>query len=143
MAYQFKKHFSLEEVTALLPTMAKIFEEIHTINQELNSRQSEANELKQSAKTNGGGPSSNIHLSATLRIQKLLEKVEKMGAFVKDLDRGLIDFPHLRGNREVFLCWMVGEKKIAEGKVEFKRRNEKDSKDVTVAEAIKLARQPI
>jgi len=112
VAYQFKKHFSLEEAATLLPTMAKIFEEIHTINQELDSHRSEADQLKQSAKTNGGGPSSNIHLSGTLRIQTLLEKVEKMGAFVKDLDRGLIDFPHLRGNQEVFLCWMVGEKKI-------------------------------
>ncbi|HEY5911947.1 MAG TPA: DUF2203 family protein, partial [Verrucomicrobiae bacterium] len=31
---------------------------------------------------------------------------------VKDLDRGLIDFPALLGGKEVFLCWETGEEDI-------------------------------
>jgi len=31
---------------------------------------------------------------------------------VKDLDRGLIDFPAMREGREVFLCWERGEDDI-------------------------------
>lgn len=95
-----------------MPGLARIFEEIQTVQEDLNAHRSEADELLQAAKTNGGGPKAGPHLSGSLKIQKLLEKVEKMGALVKDLDRGLFDFPHLRGSREVFLCWMVGEKKI-------------------------------
>ncbi|MCI0406650.1 MAG: DUF499 domain-containing protein, partial [candidate division Zixibacteria bacterium] len=38
MANQFKKHFSLEEASALLPALAKIFEEVQTIQEELESR---------------------------------------------------------------------------------------------------------
>ena len=32
---------------------------------------------------------------------------------VKDLDRGLVDFPALREGEEVLLCWQVGEDEVA------------------------------
>jgi hypothetical protein len=31
---------------------------------------------------------------------------------IKDFDRGLVDFPHLREGREVFLCWELDEDDI-------------------------------
>jgi len=31
---------------------------------------------------------------------------------VKDLDRGLVDFPSLKGDKEVFLCWEQDEDDI-------------------------------
>jgi hypothetical protein len=38
--------------------------------------------------------------------------IQELGALVKDLDRGLVDFPALRGNEEVLLCWQVGEEEV-------------------------------
>ena len=112
MPRQFKKHFSLEEAGALLPTLAAIFEEINTIKQELDIRGAERAEVLEAAKTNGGGSKADYHFVLNRKIHRLLERIEKKGVLVKDLDRGLVDFPHLRGNREIFLCWMVGEKEI-------------------------------
>ena len=37
---------------------------------------------------------------------------QKREIIVKDLDRGLVDFPTLRGGQEVFLCWENGEEDI-------------------------------
>ena len=37
---------------------------------------------------------------------------DEVGALVKDLDRGLIDFPAQRAGEEVLLCWHVGEADI-------------------------------
>ncbi|MBI3881959.1 MAG: DUF2203 family protein, partial [Verrucomicrobia bacterium] len=31
---------------------------------------------------------------------------------IKDLERGLVDFPAILGGREVFLCWESGEDDI-------------------------------
>ena len=31
---------------------------------------------------------------------------------IKDLERGLIDFPAIRGGREIFLCWEKDEEDI-------------------------------
>ena len=41
-----------------------------------------------------------------------LEKLEKIGCLLKDLEQGLIDFYSRFEGREIFLCWHVGEEKI-------------------------------
>ena len=32
---------------------------------------------------------------------------------MKDLERGLVDFPSQRGGRPVFLCWELGETNVS------------------------------
>ena len=39
-------------------------------------------------------------------------EIQALGAVVKDLELGLVDFPSLRDGEEVFLCWRVGEDEI-------------------------------
>ncbi len=95
-----------------MPSLAKIFEEVQTIQEELEGREAELAEVLDSAKSNGGGKKADYHFAQNQKIQKLLDQVEKKGLLVKDLGRGLVDFPHLLGGREVFLCWMIGEKQI-------------------------------
>jgi len=42
-------------------------------------------------------------------IQHVLDEFRRREIFIKDPDRGLIDFPAIIGGREVFLCWQSGE----------------------------------
>jgi hypothetical protein len=42
-----------------------------------------------------------------------VEELERIGVQVKDLDRGLVDFPALHDGEEVLLCWQVGEDEVA------------------------------
>ena len=42
-----------------------------------------------------------------------IEQVQEVGCVVKDLEMGLIDFPTLLRDEEVYLCWKLGEPKIA------------------------------
>jgi len=44
---------------------------------------------------------------------RCVKELQALGVLVKDLDRGLVDFPALRGDEEVLLCWQVGEDEIA------------------------------
>jgi hypothetical protein len=41
-----------------------------------------------------------------------IERINRAGAIVKDVDGGLVDFPSLRDGEEVLLCWRVGEDEI-------------------------------
>ena len=43
---------------------------------------------------------------------KELEKLEKVGCLLKDLEQGLIDFYCKFEGRDIFLCWKLGESKI-------------------------------
>jgi hypothetical protein len=50
--------------------------------------------------------------SQTHQFESLLEELFQMGAHLKDLNRGLIDFYTLRDQEMVFLCWIEGESEI-------------------------------
>jgi len=39
--------------------------------------------------------------------------VHRRGVLVKDLERGLVDFYALSGDRLIFLCWHLGEAEVS------------------------------
>ena len=45
-------------------------------------------------------------------VKSALERIESTGCVVKDLDVGLLDFPAILENEEVYLCWRLGEDRI-------------------------------
>jgi hypothetical protein len=45
-------------------------------------------------------------------IARCVARIHELGALVKDLDQGLVDFPAQRGEEEVLLCWRLGEEEI-------------------------------
>jgi hypothetical protein len=46
-------------------------------------------------------------------VARCVARIHEVGALVKDLDEGLVDFPARRGDEEVLLCWRVGEDDVA------------------------------
>jgi hypothetical protein len=49
---------------------------------------------------------------AVERLKQALSEIENTGVLVKDLDIGLLDFPTLLDDTEVYLCWKLGEPRI-------------------------------
>ena len=45
-------------------------------------------------------------------IARCVARIHEVGALVKDLDEGLVDFPATRDGRDVLLCWRLGEDEI-------------------------------
>jgi hypothetical protein len=50
------------------------------------------------------------HLAETLK--SALNRILETGCIIKDLEVGLLDFPALINNEEVYLCWRLGEDRI-------------------------------
>ena len=46
------------------------------------------------------------------KIKDSLDQIQAKGCIVKDLDSGLVDFPSMIKNEEVYLCWRLGEDRI-------------------------------
>lgn len=45
-------------------------------------------------------------------LQGYVEELDKIGVQLKDVSRGLVDFPSLMDGREVYLCWLLGEEEV-------------------------------
>jgi hypothetical protein len=45
-------------------------------------------------------------------IARCVARIHEVGALVKDLDAGLVDFPAMRGGEEILLCWRLGEAEV-------------------------------
>jgi hypothetical protein len=50
--------------------------------------------------------------AAVSNLYKEIEQLEDMGIMIKSVDEGLLDFPSIRFNEEVWLCWKAGETEI-------------------------------
>lgn len=46
------------------------------------------------------------------QVEYHMKELESVGVLLKDLQKGLIDFPCLYDGRIVYLCWMLGEEHI-------------------------------
>ncbi|MGC9946640.1 MAG: DUF2203 domain-containing protein [Bryobacteraceae bacterium] len=46
------------------------------------------------------------------KLRSLLDSFEQSGVVVKDLDKGLVDFPTLFRGEEVYMCWKLDEASI-------------------------------
>ena len=58
----------------------------------------------------GGGMEGGArYVNRLYQIGKLTTELHEMGIELKDHTSGLIDFPSMRGDRVVLLCWRLGE----------------------------------
>jgi hypothetical protein len=106
-----ERHFTRQEANALLPQLTSLLTQLREAKDELTD--TEAHEvLSEAAPTNGGGDEGRQVGVAFLEVRRLLETVEGAGLVLRDIDRGLVDFPALIDGREVYLCWELGEDEV-------------------------------
>jgi hypothetical protein len=108
---QFKKHYTIEEARTLLPQLRLWLAELNRARQRT-TRHEERSRPRLASGADLGGASVNEWLQGLALIQKLLLEFHEREIQIKDLQRGLIDFPAIVGGREVFLCWEQDEADI-------------------------------
>ncbi|HEY2461921.1 MAG TPA: DUF2203 domain-containing protein [Candidatus Acidoferrum sp.] len=52
------------------------------------------------------------HQHLAVAMKAALDRILETGCVIKDLEVGLLDFPSLIDNEEVYLCWRLGEDRI-------------------------------
>jgi hypothetical protein len=52
------------------------------------------------------------HQQLAETLKSALHRILETGCLIKDLEVGLLDFPALINNEEVYLCWRLGEDRI-------------------------------
>ena len=110
MTEQHTRHYSLEEATTLLPRVAELLATMRDARDRLGDADARAALAEAS---NGGGEPGKVVSGGFLELRESMRELREREIVLRDLDRGLIDFPSLRDGREVYLCWEEGEPEIA------------------------------
>jgi hypothetical protein len=106
-------HFTLKEANAILPTIITKFKNILNMKNEVVRIQSEMESDHRHMSTFKDYVLKKQELnSAISNFYKAIEDLESTGVVIKSIDEGLLDFPSLRFNEEIWLCWKEGETEI-------------------------------
>ncbi len=114
------RHFTPEEANAALEEVRPLAERMVEHRRELGVLVGRRAGLTTTIAGNGGDldPGELARVEAEIgeqarRVAQCVNGIHGLGAQVKDADEGLVDFPALRGDEEVLLCWKLGEDEIA------------------------------
>jgi hypothetical protein len=103
-----ERHYTLEQATAARGAVAQALHTMRDARDRLTD--DEVREaLSEAAPGNGGGPPGRHVSEAFLELRAAAARLQEMEIVLRDLDRGLVDFPSLRDGREVYLCWVETE----------------------------------
>jgi hypothetical protein len=105
------RHYSLDEASALLPWVAEQLERLRSARDRLGDSEARA-ALAAAGQGNGGGQPGRVVSEGFLELRQAMLELHEREIVLRDLDRGLIDFPSVRDDREVYLCWEEGESEI-------------------------------
>ena len=103
------KLFTLEEANSLLPELRRLFDSIKSERVVLRRFAAEAKRAHQHASEGGGTTAGSQYANALFTVMDRMQTIHSLGVEIKDIERGLCDFPALREGRVVYLCWVLGE----------------------------------
>ena len=107
-----RNYFTLEQAVAALEVIRPLVGEIMKIRQSILSREPEMWPVIAKAVGNGGSKVASQMVQEFERLDQAVQSILSTGAILKDLNVGLVDFPSLRDEREVYLCWRYDEATI-------------------------------
>jgi len=111
--------FTLDEANALLPRLTGILTEMQATKPELDALRGELGEMTETAAGNGHLLEDDLKAKRkraqelVARLNTLLEELNATGCELKGVEEGLIDFRSRRQGRTIYLCWKLGEERIA------------------------------
>ncbi len=115
-----RRLFNLEEANDLVPWLEQTFQNAESSMSRRNELRERVSVLEQDKRRQNGsfdkyneinGLQTELNaLSKGLR--DIVNELAAEGIIVRDIGQGLVDFPHIRGGREVYLCWIKGETRI-------------------------------
>ena len=96
----------------MLPRVRQLVQDLQRewgVIKELNP---EIRKIREKAMFDAWHPRGVEYVESVSSLTSLMGELRGMGVLVKDLDKGLCDFPYMKHDRVVYLCWHLGEDSI-------------------------------
>jgi hypothetical protein len=112
-------YFTRAEADALLPRLTPMLRALQALRVRGVALHDQV--MSEQGKVQGNGHRHPQEAAELRRETRLLEEqvaerlrdLDALGVLLKDMATGLVDFPTLRAGREVYLCWRLGEPRVA------------------------------
>lgn len=108
-----RRYFTVDDANAMLPELTALLQGMLGARQHIIDSRTAWEPIMEKAPGNGGGAPGRALYRDTHAIHAAMERLTGWGILIKDVDSGLVDFPHMREGREVYLCWRLGEPSVA------------------------------
>lgn len=113
------KVFTVEEANRLLPKLTEMIAELRRKQGEIASKEVEIDTLEilfPGAEEGKPSPQAaeeiEIYNAQIGQFYSLIDEIQEMGCFLKDVETGLVDFYTLYQGQVVYLCWRLGEAEV-------------------------------
>ena|SRR5438045_2664003 len=114
------RYFTLAQAERALPSIERALRDAIIFRSEHQKAEEEFRGFTQNIMMMGGTQVDHGRINAIksrkeqslVSLRRKFEEIQETGVLVKDLDAGLIDFPTLYKDQEVYLCWRFGESAI-------------------------------
>jgi hypothetical protein len=108
-----KRHYTLEQARALRPWVTERVRRLAEAQTRLVALGERAEPALRALDPGSGGSYPGREAAQPLvELSLALGELEAVDIVVRDVERGLVDFPALRDGEEVYLCWLVDEDEI-------------------------------
>ena len=111
MNYQFEKHYTRDEARGLLPQIRQWLGRLAQLHADLQKFEERLGGLMTPG-ADLGGELVNTWTRTLADLEDVILEFQRREIQVKDVERGLLDFPAIIGGKEVFLCWEQDEEDI-------------------------------
>jgi hypothetical protein len=106
-------HYTLEQANALRGWVTERVQRIRHARDRIAAVGAEARAALAALDSDTGGSYPGRELALPLvELARSLGELQAVDIVLRDVDRGLIDFPALREGEEVYLCWLLDEEQI-------------------------------
>lgn len=105
--------FTRSEANDMLPRLRPLLEDLRGEWGRIREMNPEIRKVRERAMFDAFHPRGVEYVEAVSHLTGLISEIRRMGVLVKDLDKGLCDFPYRKSDRVVYLCWHLGEDSIA------------------------------
>ena len=104
--------FTRTEANEMLARLRPLMEELREEWDRIKALSPEIQKIRGKVLQDAFSPHGVEYVESVSHLMLLMGQVRDMGVLVKDLDKGLCDFPSLKEDRVVYLCWHLGEDSI-------------------------------
>jgi hypothetical protein len=108
-----QRHYTLEQASAVRPWVGERVGRIRAARARLVELGEQVSRSVSALDSELGGSYPGRETALPLvQLSRALAELESVDVVLRDIDRGLVDFPAVRDGEEVYLCWLIEEAEI-------------------------------